>query len=125
MKFLNLAKIGQIDHREFQSQAPYPWINPEELLTTEGYQNLLDTLPDLYLFDQRFGKSRKYGQKTHDRFALEYHDNLDVPQPWKEFVGELRSDEYQAFLRRMLGVRAVELSFHWHYTPNGCSVSPH
>lgn len=125
MKFLNLARISQIDHGQFQSQTPYPWINPEDFLTTEGYQDLLDALPDLSLFDQRFGKTRRYGQKNHDRFALEYDDNLDVPQPWKEFVGELRSEEYGNFLRRMLGVRAVELSFHWHYTPNGCSVSPH
>ena len=25
----------------------------------------------------------------------------------------------------MFGTRLLQLNFHWHYTPNGCSVSPH
>ncbi len=125
MTFLNLERINQIDHVAFQSQKPYPWINSENLLTEEGYQRLLDTLPDLSLFEQLFGKSRKYGQQSHDRYSLEYHDDLAVPQPWTQFVGELRGEAYRAFLSKMLGTKSFELSFHWHYTPNGCSVSPH
>ncbi len=55
MTFLNMERINQIDHVAFQSQKPYPWINPENLLSEEGYQRLLDTLPDLSLFEQVFG----------------------------------------------------------------------
>lgn len=125
MTYLNLERIHAIDPIAFQSQEPYPWINPEGLLTEEGYRRLLDTLPDLSFFERRFGEGRKYGQQSHDRFALEYRDDLDVAQPWKEFVTELQGRDYRAFLRGLLVVRSFELSFHWHYTPNSCSVSPH
>ena len=38
---------------------------------------------------------------------------------------DLTSERYRRALRHIIGVRALELGFHWHYTPNGCSVSPH
>ena len=31
----------------------------------------------------------------------------------------------RARARRLMGVRRLEFRFHWHYAPNGCSVSPH
>ena len=123
--YLDLERMHQIDPIAFRSREPYPWINPERLLTDEGYLRLLDSLPDVSLFGRSFGIKRAHGQQSHDRFALEYNDNLDVARPWKEFVAELRGKDYRAFLRRLIGVRSLELSFHWHYTPNGCSVSPH
>jgi hypothetical protein len=125
MTYLDFERLKEIDPIAFQSQKPYPWINPEGLLTEEGYRCLLDTLPDISLFEWRCGEKRKYGQLSHDRFSLEYRDDLGVAQPWKEFVAQLRGKEYQGFLRRLLRVRSLELSFHWHYAPNGCSVSPH
>jgi Rps23 Pro-64 3,4-dihydroxylase Tpa1-like proline 4-hydroxylase len=125
MRYIDVERLSAIDPIGFQSQQPYPWINPEKLLTEEGYTRLLETLPDEAEFTAHFGKQRKHGQYSHDRFALEYHDDLNVAQPWKEFIGELRGKEYQYWIRRMIGVRSFELLFHWHYTPNGCSVSPH
>ena len=82
-------------------------------------------LPEAERFQQRFGERRKFGQRPHDRYSLEYDDDLDVPTPWKEFVAELRAHRYQRWLTEMLGTRHFRLSFHWHYTPTGCSVSPH
>ena len=125
MKYLDFERINRIDPIGFQTQEPYPWINPEGVLTEEGYHRLLDTLPPLSLFEQLMGKTRKHGQRSHDRFTLEYTDDLDVAQPWKDFVAEIRGNEYMNFLRRLLKVRSVRLSYHWHYTPKGCSVSPH
>ncbi|HXG18409.1 MAG TPA: 2OG-Fe(II) oxygenase [Methylomirabilota bacterium] len=125
MRYLNVARLNALDPEAFQSQKPYPWLNPEGLLTEEGYARLRETLPDVSLFTPLFGKQRKYGQQPHDRFTLEYHEGLDVAQPWKEFISELHGKDYHHFLRRMIGVRSFELLFHWHYTPNGCSVSPH
>jgi hypothetical protein len=125
MTYLDYARLNAIDTATFRSQKPYPWINPEGLLTKVGYQRLRETLPDVTGFTPEFGKSRIDGKPSHDRFALEYHDDLNVPQPWKEFVAELRGKKYQVFLRRLLNVRSFKLRFHWHYTPNGCSVSPH
>lgn len=125
MQYLDVERLSTLDPKVFQSQHPYPWMNPEGLLTEEGYQRLRETLPDVTLFTPIFGKKRVYGQQSHDRFSLEYYDGLDVAEPWREFVTELQGKEYQRFLRHMIGVRSFELLFHWHYTPNGCSVSPH
>ena len=109
----------------FRAQKPFPWINPEGLLTEEGYQRLLATLPDVSLFERSFGKERKHGQECHDRYTLEYRDELDIPPTWQEFIEELRGDDYRHFVERLYGVRSFDLNFHWHYAPNGCSVSPH
>lgn len=125
MTYLDFDRLNLIEPTAFQAQTPYPWINPQELLTPAGYQQLLDSLPDVSLFERRFGVKRAHGQQPHDRYTLEYHDGLPVPQPWKEFVEELQGKQYQAFLKRLLRVSSLELNFHWHYTPNGCSVSPH
>ena len=125
MRYLDLEKLSTIDPVAFQSQQPYPWVNPEGLLTEGGYQRLLETLPALPLFTARFGVARKYGQQSHDRFTLEYQDELNIAQPWKEFIAELRGKDYQRFLSRFIGSRSFELLFHWHYAPNGCSISPH
>lgn len=124
MTYLDFERLNEINPTAFQSQRPYPWISLEGLLTKEGYWRLRDTLPDISLLERHSGKSRKYRQKSYDRLALEYSDDLDVASPWKEFVAELRGREYQDFLGRLMGVRAFKLSYHWHYTPNGCSVSP-
>jgi hypothetical protein len=125
MQYLDVEQLNALDPEVFQSQNPYPWVNPEGLLTEEGFQILRETLPDVTLFTPIFGKKRVYGQQSHDRFALEYHDGLDVAEPWTEFITELRGKEYQHFLRKMVGARSFELFFHWHYTPSGCVVSPH
>jgi hypothetical protein len=77
------------------------------------------------LFTSHFGDTRLSGQQNHDRFSLPYRDDLPVAAPWKAFVAELRGTGYQTFVRRLMGARSFELSFVWHYTPQGCSVSPH
>lgn len=125
MKYLNIEHMEQIDGRAFRHAEPYPWLNPEGFLTEEGYRELLANLPDVSLFDKTFGKVRKYGQYSHDRYSLPFDDNLPVADCWKEFVDELRGPEYRRFLRRMTNGIGFSLQFHWHYTPNGCSVSPH
>ena len=125
MSFLDFKRLSNIDSREFQEEKPYPWVNPQGLLTSEGYEQLLATLPDVSLFERRFGVARAHGQQSHDRFTLEYHDSLDLAPCWKAFISELYGSEYQSFLRRLFKNNSLELTLHWHYTPNGCSVSPH
>ena len=83
------------------------------------------SLPEPELFDKRFGEKRKHGQAPHDRLALEFRPDLPLAQPWRDFVDELRGPAYRSFLERMFGRRALRIILHWHYTPNGCSVSPH
>jgi hypothetical protein len=125
MTYLNFPRLAAVDPLTFQQAKPYPWFNPEGFLTTEGYQELLSSLPDVSLFQRRFGVTRAHGQQAHDRYTLEYQDDLPLAPAWRTFIAELRGKEYQTFLCQLLDVRSLDLHFHWHYTPNGCSVSPH
>jgi hypothetical protein len=123
--FLDVERLNAIDRADFEAQDPYPFVNPQGVLTPEGFGELYESLPDLEAFEQREGVERKYGQQSHDRFALEWRPGLDIPGPWKAFIDEIRGDVYSSFLRRLLGVRRLWVRLHWHYTPQGCSVSPH
>ena len=125
MTDLDVKRLQTINPASFRAQTSYPWVNPAGLLTNAGYDRLRETLPDVSLFTSHFGGTRVYGQQNHDRFSLPYRDDLPVAAPWKAFVAELRGSDYQAFLCRLIGARSFELSFVWHYTPQGCSVSPH
>ena len=125
MNYIDFELIEQFDPKVFQTQKPYPWWNPEGVLTVEGYQRLRETLPDVSMFDKKFGVQRSHGQYSHDRYALEYREGLELAEPWRDFIAELKGDRYRRFLCTLFGVRSVFLNFHWHYTPNGCSVSPH
>ncbi len=125
MTYLDFARLDSLDAKAFQTTRPYPWVNPVGCLTDEGFRALQATLPHVDRFAKIFGKERSHGQQSHDRFALEYGDDVELAQPWRELIGELQSDRYSAFLRRMIGRGNLSISFHWHYTPNGCSVSPH
>lgn len=123
--FLDTQRLAAMDGDAFRATQPYPWANPADLLTETGYRTLIEQLPDVDVFNPVFGRSRKHGQQSHDRYALEWRDDLPVSDAWKEFVNELRGPEYHEFLTRMIGHDKFSLKFHFHYTPTGCSVSPH
>lgn len=125
MQYLDFEQLETIDERSYQAQEPFPWANPEGLLTAEGYARLRANLPDINLFESSFGVARRHAQTAHDRYILEYDANLPVDPAWHAYVGELRSKRYKRIICRLLGERSVALNFHWHYTPRGCAVSPH
>ena len=125
MTYLDFDRLTALDVKAFHTARPYPWMNPMGLLTDAGFTRLLETLPDPKLFNREFGMARSHGQYPHDRLALDYHENLDIATPWHEFVAELRGTKYHDFLSRAFERSRFLLNFHWHYTPNGCSVSPH
>lgn len=125
MRYLDVGRLDAVDAAAFQSRQPYPWANPEGLLTEEGYRRLVETLPDASLFERFFGVPRAHDQRSHDRLALEYDRTLPISHHWHDFVAELEGGDYRRFLRRMFGRGFFRLRFHWHYTPRGCSVSPH
>jgi len=124
-RYINFDTLDAIDPKAFRQQKPYPWANPEGLLTDEGFEALRLNMPDISLFEQKFGYRRRAGQQPHDRYSLEYQAGMDVPQPWIEFIEELRSDRYRDAIGRLFNARKPEFRFHWHYAPSGCSVSPH
>jgi hypothetical protein len=125
MSYIDWNRLDGVDANAFRGAAPYPWINPQGLLTPEGFDKLRTTLPDVSKFERLFGVKRSHGQQSHDRFALEWKPGLELPKPWDDFIAELRTPRYMAFLHRLYGNRPLLTFFHWHYTPRGCSVSPH
>ena len=63
MQYLNTEMIRATDPNFFQNQRPYPWVNPQDSLTKQGFEALVANMPDLSLFEAFFDKNRKYGQR--------------------------------------------------------------
>ena len=123
-QYLDFDALEAIDAEEYRTRKPYPWISLT-VLTDEGFEALRNNMPDLSLFEQSFGYRRVAGQQPHDRYSLEYREDIEVPAPWRDFIAELRGDRYRNAIARLFNARKPEFRFHWHYAPNGCSVSPH
>jgi hypothetical protein len=123
--YLNTAYLDSIDEKAFQATQPFPWNNPQGFINPEPYRELLENMPKLEVFTSSFGKQRKSGQASHDRYILDYEKGVDIPAPWQAFVDEMLSDVYRGFVCRLLGVSKVRFRLHWHYTPRGAEVGPH
>ena len=124
-QFLNGEVLEAIDPASFQAQKPFPWVNPQFFILPERYEELLATMPPLSQFRAFFGKQRKHGQGSHDRYVLDYERGMELPTPWRDFVEELCSEGYRRFVCRLLDVSDVRFRFHWHFTPDGGEVTPH
>ncbi len=122
---MNLAVLDSIDPKAFQAQNPFPWINPQHIIQEQRFKELLQNLPDIAHFRAFFGKQRKHGQASHNRYVLDYEEGMPLPAPWEQFITELRSEVYRNFVCILLGVKDVRFRLHWHWTPNGGEVSPH
>jgi hypothetical protein len=81
MTYLDFERLDAVDPKAFQSQKPFPFVNPEKLLTDDGYRRLLGSLPDVSIFDPDVGRVRKFGQESHDRYNLEYREGLEIAEP--------------------------------------------
>lgn len=125
VQYLDETALNGLDARAFRERRPYPWWNVAGALKEEAFQRLRADLPPVAMFQKVFGKARRYGQQSHDRYALEYEPGLKLPPSWQAFIDELQGPVYRAWLARMMGTDAFDLQFHWHYTPAGASVSPH
>lgn len=125
MGCLDHAKLARLDERAFRAAHPFPWAEIDGLITEDAYRRLQAEPPDPERFSANFGRRRRYGQASHDRYVLNYEPGMDLPGPWLELLEELQGESYRRFVARMLGIDRFLLHFHWHYTPQGCSVSPH
>lgn len=123
--YLDIDRLQSITTESFRDAHPFPWINPDGLIVEESYRELIANLPDPERFRSSFGRRRRHRQASHDRFVLNYSKKLDLPDCWRRFVAELKGPGYRHFLARLLGVEKFDLTFHWHYTPTGCSLSAH
>ena len=124
-QFLNRDVLEGIDPAAFQAQQPFPWVNPQYFILPERYEELLATMPPLSQFRAFFGKQRKHGQGSHDRYVLDYERGMELSIPWREFVEELCGEGYRRFVCKLLDVSDVRFRFHWHFTPDGGEVTPH
>lgn len=109
----------------FREAYPYPWLNPENILSDQAFDILRANLPPLDQMNASFGRARAHGQTPHDRYALEYHPGLDIHPAWHQLIDELNGPVYQNWLARLFATRRFRLTYHWHYAPRGASVSPH
>jgi hypothetical protein len=132
MGFLDFEKLGDIaaHSADFLNRRPFPWSSLDGLIREDGFKQLRSDLPPLELCEAQFGLERAFGQKGHDRYALQYSPKLDsqIAPSWRGFVGELHSEAYGDFVRKTFGLAPHErfvLSMHWHYAPRDASVSPH
>lgn len=125
MKYLNTNVLEGVSGDVFLNTTPYPWLNLHEFITTEGFNELIKTLPDVSIFEKSFNLERSYGQKPHDRYELRYSDSLALSPAWKVFIEELSGPFYRKEIERLFGVKTFNLRFQWQYSFTGCSVSPH
>jgi hypothetical protein len=124
-QLLDGARLDAVPTSEFRDVEPYPWLNPRGVLTDSGFELLAANMPSMALMKPSFGRKRAHGQTPHDRYALEYRPDLAVHAAWHQLVAELEGPVYQSWLARLFGTHRFSLTYHWHFTPPGCSVSPH
>ena len=51
-QYLNFEKLEAIDPAEFLGRSPFPHANPQGLLTDEGFDRLLNDMPDISMFEK-------------------------------------------------------------------------
>jgi hypothetical protein len=125
VQYLDQSALQHFDVRGFRNRLPYPWAGLSGILRPEAFARLREELPPVAMFQKVFGKARRHGQQSHDRYVLEYQPGLDLPPSWRAFLDELQGPVYRGWLAQAIGSNRFELYFHWHYTPTGKSVSPH
>jgi hypothetical protein len=128
MEYLNCDCTEGVSAADFQGRRPYPWVNLPGTLTSQGFEQLRQTLPDVSLFDRKVAVKRAFNQGYHDRYILHYRQGMKLAAPWQEFIDELHGKTYDSFVRRLFGLRRhsrVILTMEWYYGWQGCAVSPH
>jgi len=125
VQYLDESVLNRLDPQAFRHRQPYPWYAFAAALREDAFRRLYTELPPVDMFKKVFGKTRRHGQQSHDRYALEYEPGLALAQSWQAFIAELQGPAYQKWLADAMGDDRFELRFHWHYTPSGASVSPH
>jgi len=125
MTILDFDKLATLDPAEVRARKPYPWLHAEKLISDEGYESLLANMPDQSTFKRIYGKRRPGGQEPHNRYALQYKPWNEYPEPWTQLIEDLNGPVYRKFVADIVGHDKFLLHCHWHYTPVGCSVSPH
>lgn len=133
--------LRSLDRGWFEDQRPFPWANPSGLLSATAFDELCETFPALELFEHHQDLPRARGQRPHNRWYLAYEETIyrelerpagqgvvrhhQLPEPWRRFLDELRSDSYRGHVANLLGVENPIVRFAWHVGSTGSEVSPH
>lgn len=132
MKHIDGKKISEFiaQANQFAQKTPFPWACVQGFIKGPSFRMLCADLPQFSLFSPEINRRRGYGQSSHDRLVLQYNSKLDqhLPKIWVEFINDIQSPEYDAFLRAVYGLGQsvpIVLTMHWHFAPCGASVSPH
>lgn len=125
MTFINKQVLSAISPSEFQNTVPFPFVATKNILTDEGFDELMKSMPDISLFEKSEGMTRAYGQKPHDRYELKYRADLPISPAWKTFIDELSSYEYRTHMAALFGTSKFAMRYQWQYAYTGSSVSPH
>ena len=86
MTILDLEKLAAIDAAEVRDRAPYPWMHAEKLITDEGYQKLLDTMPDKSQFKRIYGDAARTKGDTGENLIGLLERRLDAVVYRAKFV---------------------------------------
>lgn len=139
--FINYELLKSFEAKSFIHNQPFPWYNFHNLLTLEGFQQLLKDFPSLELFEKHQGLERVYGQRPHDRYYLAYETSIyhqverkdkgiinkqDLPASWQMFVHELETSQiYHNFIKSLFEVADFQIRYAWHVGVTNSEVSPH
>lgn len=137
---LDSQVIGSIDREEYEAKAPCPWLSIKNIINDTDYSLLLNTYPDISLFDRHHAMPRSHDQRPHDRYYLALEDSIyaqgdkdlgcipvsQLEKPWQEFVNMLQTNRaYIEFCEELMASTSMIVRFAWHMTGRGCDVSPH
>lgn len=127
MTYINFDVLNDllVKEKNFLSKEPFPWANPQGVLTDEGFKELVTYIPDVSMLRKEFGVPRKYEQKPHDRYRLRYEKNMPLHPSWQTFIEELEGKRYRHFLEELFETKEFGVAMQWQYAERGCSVSPH
>lgn len=127
MSIINWQNLDKISSDEFTNDKIFPFVEIPEILHKNEYSKLLESMPDVQYFYENKGEARRDGTKPHSRFGYGgwNYKNLILPDTWKKFIDDIKSNNYRKFLSRLFNTNEFAIRFMWHYAGQGQSVSPH
>ena len=125
-QYLDIDRLEAIDPREFRSRSPYPWAEPGEPADALGLPGAAGEHAGRGACSSASSASSA-GPSRRRTIATRW----STPKGWRcRSLGRISSASCaaSATATRSRGCstrKDPEFRFHWHYTPAGCSVSPH
>lgn len=137
--FLNDKLIESFDERTFTEGKSFPWKAFDQLILPDAFETLCNDFPPIELFDRYWDAERSYGQRPLNRYHLGYrrqsesnektekgvvlHDRL--PKSWQNFIEDLESPFYDAFIKKLIGETRPQRRYTWHLGVTTSEVCPH